>query len=73
MRPALSASPTPYLQRHMPDKAETLSIRNMVCDRCIRVVREELERMGLDVRHVELGTAEVSSGRTAFDIDAERL
>lgn len=31
----------------------------MVCDRCIRVVREELEHIGMDVRHVTLGEAEV--------------
>jgi AraC family transcriptional regulator len=33
----------------------TLFIRNMVCGRCIRVVREELEKLGLRVRSVELG------------------
>lgn len=34
-----------------------LAIKNMVCDRCIRVVREELTHIGLQVRHVELGKA----------------
>ncbi len=33
----------------------TLTIKNMVCDRCIRVVREELQKLGLDVRNVSLG------------------
>jgi len=33
----------------------TLYIKNMVCDRCIRVVREELTRLNLDVRSVALG------------------
>ncbi|WP_338876497.1 AraC family transcriptional regulator [Spirosoma sp. SC4-14] len=37
-----------------------LTIRNMVCDRCKRVVREELEKMGLTVGQVELGEAEVA-------------
>ena len=32
-----------------------LTIRNMVCDRCKRVVREELEQLGLTVNRVELG------------------
>jgi len=32
----------------------------MVCPRCIRVVREELTRLGLDVRNVVLGEVEVS-------------
>ena len=37
----------------------TLHIKNMVCDRCIRVVREELEGIGLKVESVSLGEAEV--------------
>ena len=38
----------------------TLTIRNMVCDRCKRVVREELEKLGLTVSRVELGEVEVA-------------
>lgn len=37
----------------------TLHIKNMVCERCIRVVREELERIGLKVERISLGRAEV--------------
>ena len=37
----------------------TLTIRNMVCDRCKRVVREELEKLGLSVNRVELGEVDV--------------
>ena len=33
----------------------TLYVKNMVCDRCIRVVTQELEKIGLDVRSVTLG------------------
>ncbi|MBI5464740.1 MAG: helix-turn-helix transcriptional regulator [Ignavibacteriales bacterium] len=33
----------------------------MVCNRCIRVVNEELTKLGLDVRRIVLGEAEVSS------------
>ena len=32
-----------------------LTVRNMVCDRCKRVVREELEKLGISVNRVELG------------------
>ncbi len=32
-----------------------LIIKNMVCNRCIKVVHEELEKIGLDVRSVLLG------------------
>jgi len=38
----------------------TLYVKNMVCDRCIRVVREELERLKLDVRSVALGEVVVA-------------
>lgn len=37
-----------------------IHIKNMVCDRCIRVVREELEKLNLTVIDVELGKAIVS-------------
>ena len=33
----------------------TLMIRNMVCDRCKRVVQEDLEALGLALNRVELG------------------
>lgn len=32
-----------------------LYIKNMVCDRCIRVVREELSKMDISLDHIELG------------------
>lgn len=38
-----------------------LYIRNMVCPRCIKVVREELTKIGLDIRSVVLGEVEVSA------------
>lgn len=33
----------------------TYHVKNMVCDRCIRVVREDFERLGYDVRSIRLG------------------
>jgi AraC family transcriptional regulator len=36
-----------------------LHIKNMVCDRCIRVVTEEMERLGFSVIHVVLGEAAI--------------
>jgi AraC-like DNA-binding protein len=44
----------------------------MVCDRCIRVVREELERLGLDVRTIRLGEAVVRWPAGAVDKEAIR-
>lgn len=37
-----------------------LLIKNMVCNRCVRVVREELEKIGLSVSKVELGIATIN-------------
>lgn len=48
-----------------------LFVKHMVCGRCKRVVREELERLGLTVRSVELGEVEVDelpADRTLDDI-----
>ena len=39
-----------------------LYIKNMVCPRCIKVVREELTKLGLDIRNVMLGEVEIGSG-----------
>ncbi len=50
----------------------TLYIKNMVCGRCIKVVREELERLGLDVTHIELGEVIVGSKRS-LDLQKIRL
>lgn len=33
----------------------TLFIKNMVCDRCINVVHNELEKLGLEVKYIKLG------------------
>ncbi|MGE5400324.1 MAG: helix-turn-helix domain-containing protein [Ignavibacteriales bacterium] len=38
----------------------TLFIKNMVCNRCIKVVREELEKLGMKVEAIELGEVKVS-------------
>jgi len=46
-----------------------LYIKNMVCDRCIRVVREELRKLGHDVRHVELGEVELGSTLSTKEAD----
>lgn len=50
----------------------TLTIRNMVCDRCKRVVREELEALGLVVKRVELGEVEIDPLPPAVTLDAVR-
>ncbi|MFH1195851.1 MAG: AraC family transcriptional regulator [bacterium] len=43
----------------MNEKQNILYIKNMVCNRCIKVVREELEKIGLTVLKIFLGEVEV--------------
>ncbi|NGP75522.1 helix-turn-helix transcriptional regulator [Balneolaceae bacterium YR4-1] len=45
-------------------KKEELHIRNMVCDRCVMVVRDTLESIGLSVIDVELGRVEIEAEET---------
>jgi len=52
--------------------ASTFYIRNMVCPRCIKVVREEFEGLGLDVRNVVLGEVSVSGSADSLPIPAIR-
>lgn len=49
-----------------------LQIKNMVCNRCIRVVREELEKLGHHVQHIELGKVELAGSINASDLDTIR-
>lgn len=50
----------------------TLTIRNMVCDRCKRVVREELQALGLTVERVKLGAVDVADLPATVTLDDVR-
>lgn len=50
----------------------TLIIRNMVCDRCKRVVREELEKLGLVVDRVDLGEVDIDNLPPNITLDEVR-
>lgn len=39
----------------------TLHIKNMVCPRCIKVVKDELTKLGLNIEAIELGKVSLSS------------
>jgi AraC family transcriptional regulator len=49
---------------------KTLYIKNMVCARCIKVVKEELEKLNLSVENIILGEAVVSSAK---EIDENKI
>jgi AraC family transcriptional regulator len=48
------------------------AIKNMVCDRCIRVVREELQKLGMKPTNVKLGEVEIEGLPSAIEIDSMR-
>ena len=50
-----------YFAHSMEHYQEIIHIKNMVCDRCIRVVKEELEKNGLQIIKITLGEAEIKS------------
>lgn len=56
-------------KQKMQSPTHTLHIKNMVCDRCIRVVREELARLGHDVRSIALGEAVIAPPPDAAAMD----
>ena len=47
----------------------TLYVKNMVCDRCIRVVTQELNNIGLDVRSVTLGEVTLTGNSRDLPMD----
>jgi AraC-like DNA-binding protein len=47
---------------------KVLYIKNMVCPRCIKVVREELEKLNLNVKHVDLGEAVIDSAVSEINL-----
>jgi AraC-like DNA-binding protein len=49
-------------------KRKTLHIKNMVCNRCIKVVQEELEKLHYVVEKIELGEVELVSKRNEIDL-----
>lgn len=52
-----------FMMKNSRKIQKTLYIKNMVCGRCIKVVREDLEQLGIDVLRIELGEVGVAHGR----------
>lgn len=42
-------------------QSSTLHIKNMVCNRCIKVVKDEMEKLGHKVISIELGMVEIQN------------
>lgn len=56
----------------MSDKVGTIQlfIKNMVCNRCIKVVRDELEDMNLQVLDIKLGEVLLGNGRNEIELES---
>jgi AraC-like DNA-binding protein len=52
---------------------ETLQIKNMVCDRCKKVIQEELRAIGVVVHSINLGTVEVDRKSVESAVIAQTL
>jgi AraC-like DNA-binding protein len=48
-------------------KSSVLYVKNMVCNRCIKVVYEELEKAGYDISSIQLGRVELSNNKDEVD------
>lgn len=53
-------------------KKKTLHIKNMVCNRCIKVVHEEMEKLNYNVYEIELGEVILTSDKDNFNMDRIR-
>ncbi len=51
-------------------KTSEIRIKNMVCARCVKVVRQKLEERNLPIKHIELGKVEFDKPQ---DINKEKL
>src|SRR5687768_11537428 len=49
-----------------------LHIKNMVCNRCIKVVKEELEKLDLKVAEIKLGEAVIAGENENIDLEQVR-
>lgn len=51
------------------DMSKEISIKNMVCNRCIKVVRDELHTLGIESLHVDLGTVVLAKEPTGAQLE----
>ncbi len=50
-----------------------LKVKNMVCPRCIKVVSDELKKMGFGINEIQLGTVEMGGTISIEDIAKIRI
>jgi AraC family transcriptional regulator len=50
-------------------ETKSIYIKNMVCNRCIKVVKEEFEKLGLQIKNIQLGEVEVANDPSSIDME----
>ena len=50
-------------------KRKTLHIKNMVCNRCIKVVKEEIEKLHYCIEKIELGEVVINTDKQKFNLE----
>ena len=50
-------------------KRKTLHIKNMVCNRCIKVVKDEIEKLNYSIEKIELGEVVITSDKEKFNLE----
>jgi AraC-like DNA-binding protein len=53
----------------MNSKEVILIIKNMVCNRCIKVVKDEIEKLGLEIKSIKLGEVIINNAPDDFPYD----
>lgn len=54
-------------------QSHILNVKNMVCNRCIKVVKDELQNLGYIVKNIKLGEIEIESHKNDLEIDKIKL
>lgn len=54
-------------------RTEIIHIKNMVCGRCIKVVRNELEKLNYPIKNVELGKVEFESPQNIDEVELNKM
>lgn len=52
----------------MNENTKHIYVKNMVCNRCIKVVKEEFEKLGLKIKSIQLGDVEVINDEAKLDM-----
>lgn len=54
-------------------KSNVLYVKNMVCPRCIRVIKEEFHELGYDIKDIELGKVELEKSFGPEDLQQMKI